>query len=84
MGENGFPYLDAAKLVFIHRTDHISSKNFDAVQKFNRIIPPIDLLDHKAVSVFLQSAGIVVKVVSNFDDTALFLRSATGHLYLEL
>ena len=52
--------------------------------KLHRVIPSVDLLDHKAVSVFLQSAGIVVKVVSNFDDAALFLWSSTGHLYLEL
>ena len=84
VGENGFPYLDTPQLIFVHCSDHIPSKNFDTVEELHRVISSIDLLDHKSVSVFLQSAGVVIKVVSNFDDAAFFLWSTAGHLYLEL
>ena len=53
VGKDGFPYLDTPKLILIYCTDHIPGKDLDAVQKFNRIISPVDLLDYKTVSVFL-------------------------------
>ena len=84
MGEDSFPYLDAPQLIFVYCSNHISGKNLDAVDKLHRVVPPVDLLDHKAVFVLLQPAGIVIKIVSNFDDAALFLWSSTGHLDLEL
>ena len=84
MGEDGFPYLNTPQLVLVHGSNDIPGKNPDTVEELHQVISSIDLLDHKAVSVLLQSAGVVVKVVSNFDDAALFLRSAAGHLYLEL
>ena len=84
VGENRLPNLNAPQLVLVHGSNNIPGKNLDAVQKLHRVVPTVDLLDNKAVSIFLQSAGIVVKIVSDFDDAALFLRSAASHLYFEL
>ena len=44
----------------------------------------VNLFDHKTISVFLQAAGIIVKVVADLDNSALFLGCAAGHPHLEL
>ena len=83
MGENCFPYLNAAQLILIHRTNHISGKNLDTIQKLHGIIATVNLFDHKTISVFLQTAGIIVKVITNLDNSALFLRRTVCHLIRE-
>ena len=83
MREYRFTDLDAAQLIFIHCTHHVASINFDAVYEFNRIISAVDLFYYEADFVLFQPGGVVIKIIANFDDAALFLRCAAGHLYLE-
>ena len=66
VGEDGFSYLDTPHLVLVHDSNDIPGKNLDTVDELHRVISSIDLLDHKAVSIFFQTTGVVIKVISNF------------------
>ena len=65
VGKNRFADLNAAKLVLADLANHVSGKDFDAVQKLHGVVPPVNRLDHKANFVFVQIAGIVIEVVTD-------------------
>ena len=64
MGENGLSYLDTAQLILVHLADHVSGVKLDSIDEFDGIISAVDALDHEAVSVLRQLAGMVKEVVA--------------------
>ena len=63
--KNRFADLNASELVFADLADHISGKDFDAVQKLHGIVASVDRLDHKADLVLVKIAGIVIEIVAD-------------------
>ena len=72
------------QLVLIHRTYDVSGKNPDSVQELYAVIVTVNLLYYKAVFIFLQAAGAVVKIVPNPYNAAPFLGRAAAELDLKL
>ena len=81
--KNRFADLNAAELVFTDLADHISGKDFDAVQELHRVVASVDSLDHKADLVLIQTAGIIIEVVTN-TDCRIFLADAGRALVIKL
>ena len=65
--KNRFADLNAAKLIFADLADHVSGKDFDAIQELHRVIASVNGLHHKADFVLVQIAGIVVKIITDSD-----------------
>ena len=66
--KNRLTDLNTAKLVFADLADHITGKDFDAVQELHRVVASVDRLDHKAFLVlveFARLAGVVIEVVAD-------------------
>lgn len=72
VGENRLSNLDAAELVFADLANDIPGENLHPVKKLHGVVPPIDELDHKAVFVLVQIAGVVVQVKANTHFHRLF------------
>ena len=60
MGQNRFSDLNAPQLILADLTDHISCVDFDAVQKFYRIIASVNAGHHKALFILFHAAGVIV------------------------
>ena len=65
--KNRFADLNAATLVFTDLTDHITGKDFNAVQELYGVVASVDRFHHKADFVLVQIAGIVVKIITDSD-----------------
>lgn len=65
MRKNRFAYLNASELVFADLTDHISGKDFDAIQELHGVIPSVNGFYHKADLVLVKIAGIVIEIVAD-------------------
>ena len=81
--KNRLTDLNAAKLVFADLTDHISGKDFDAIQELHRVIASVDRFHHKADFVLIQITGIVVKIITD-SDRRCFLADAGRALVIKL
>ena len=68
--KNRFADLNASELVFADLADHVSGKDFDAIQELYGVVASVDRLDHKAFLVlveFARLAGVVIEVVADTD-----------------
>ena len=65
VGKDGLPDLKAAQLFLTDPPHDLTGKQLQPVQKLNMIVPSVDELHHKAVPVLLQSAGMVIEIVTN-------------------
>ena len=72
MGKDGLADLNAAQLLFADLADDVTRIDFNAVQKFYRVVPPVDKLNYKAVPILIQIAGVVVKIEPDADPHRLF------------
>ena len=70
--ENGFADLNTAELVFTDFADHITGKDFNAVQELYGVIASVNGFHHKADFILIQIAGIVVKIVADPNGCRLF------------
>ena len=63
--ENRFSNLNTAQLLLTNSTDHITSINFDTIQKLYRIITTINRLYYKVIMIFFHAVRLIIEVKSN-------------------
>ena len=83
MRKNRLTDLNTAKLVFADLADHITGKDFDAVQELYGVIASVNGFDHKAFLVlveFARLAGVVIEVVADTDRGGFLAKSLCSNV----
>ena len=78
--KNRFADLNASELVFADLADHITGKDFDAVQELHRVVASVYRFHHKADFVLVQIAGIVVKIITDSDRRCFLAKSLCSNV----